>query len=142
MNDKVFIDTNIFVYSFLEQKNFEGSSKHKKANEFFESLEESSLVVSVQILNELYVSLLKHNISENEIINSLADIISDSEVISLDLSVINYAWKLKGKFRFSYWDSLVVAAALISDCKILYSEDMQNGLLVENKLKIINPFIS
>ncbi len=40
----------------------------------------------------------------------------------------------------SFWDSLIVGSAVKSGCKRLYSEDMQYGLIVENELKIINPF--
>jgi predicted nucleic acid-binding protein len=44
------------------------------------------------------------------------------------------------KYSLSFWDSLIVASALAANAEILYSEDMQNGLLIENKLRIINPF--
>ena len=44
-------------------------------------------------------------------------------------------------FYSTYWDSLIVATALSSECSILYSEDMQHNQLIENKLRIINPFI-
>ncbi len=40
---------------------------------------------------------------------------------------------------FSFWDSLIIASALHVDAKILYSEDMQDGLIVSGKLAIINP---
>jgi len=41
----------------------------------------------------------------------------------------------------SVWDGLIVASALSANTEILYSEDMQNDLQVENKLKIVNPFL-
>jgi len=45
------------------------------------------------------------------------------------------------KYNFQLFDAVIIAAAIESDCAILYSEDMHNGLIVENKLTIINPFI-
>jgi len=48
---------------------------------------------------------------------------------------------LRARYPFSFWDGLIVASALAANAEILYSEDMQNGLLVENKLKIVNPFV-
>lgn len=45
-----------------------------------------------------------------------------------------------GAYRFSYWDSLIVSSALTEGATLIYSEDMQNGLKVENQLRIINPF--
>jgi len=52
------------------------------------------------------------------------------------------ALDLKSKNKISWFDSLIVAAALVADCKILYSEDFQDGLVIEGKLKVINPFKS
>jgi predicted nucleic acid-binding protein len=47
---------------------------------------------------------------------------------------------IKGKYSFSFWDSIIVGSALFSECNILISEDMQNGLNVEEKLIIKNIF--
>jgi predicted nucleic acid-binding protein len=44
------------------------------------------------------------------------------------------------RYRFSFYDSLIIATALEASCTTLYSEDMQHGQLIENKLLIINPF--
>lgn len=51
------------------------------------------------------------------------------------------AIEIRGRYGFSYWDSLIVGTALLSGCSILYSEDMQHDQVIENTLKIINPFI-
>lgn len=48
--------------------------------------------------------------------------------------------ELRDRHRFSYWDSLIVACALLEGATIVYSEDMQSGLVIENRLQIINPF--
>ena len=47
---------------------------------------------------------------------------------------------LRMLYRLSFWDSLIVACAVQSDVPILYSEDMQHGLIVSEKLEIVNPF--
>jgi predicted nucleic acid-binding protein len=47
---------------------------------------------------------------------------------------------LRESYSLSHWDSLVVAAALQADTSILYTEDMQDGLIVANQLTIVNPF--
>lgn len=47
---------------------------------------------------------------------------------------------LRDEHRFSFWDSMVVSAALFSDAETLYSEDMHDGLIVEGNLRIVNPF--
>jgi predicted nucleic acid-binding protein len=45
------------------------------------------------------------------------------------------------KYDFQIFDAIIIAAALEADCNILYSEDMQNGQIIENTLKIVNPFV-
>jgi predicted nucleic acid-binding protein len=50
------------------------------------------------------------------------------------------ACQIAGKYRFSIYDSLIIAAALESNCSILYSEDLNNGQVIEGKLTVKNPF--
>jgi predicted nucleic acid-binding protein len=47
---------------------------------------------------------------------------------------------LRAQHAFSFWDSTIVASALYADASVLYSEDMQDGLVVDNRVCIINPF--
>lgn len=61
-------------------------------------------------------------------------------VISLNESHLLKASEIRGKASFSFWDSIIVASALSMNAEILYSEDMQNGFVLDNKLKIVNPF--
>ena len=49
--------------------------------------------------------------------------------------------KIKNKYQLSFWDSLILQSALKNECKILYSEDLQHNQVIENTLKIINPFL-
>jgi predicted nucleic acid-binding protein len=49
--------------------------------------------------------------------------------------------KLRKKYGFSFLDSLIVQSAISMGCDVLFTEDMQHELVVENKLKIINPFL-
>jgi predicted nucleic acid-binding protein len=61
-------------------------------------------------------------------------------IIQFDIDTIKYAYKIKDKYKFSYFDSLIIATALNHNCQILYTEDMQHNQIIEDKLKIINPF--
>jgi predicted nucleic acid-binding protein len=51
------------------------------------------------------------------------------------------ASEIHEKLRLSFWDSLVVASALCADCTVLYTEDLQHGLKIEEKLTVVNPFV-
>jgi predicted nucleic acid-binding protein len=56
------------------------------------------------------------------------------------MKVIQKALSLNTKYGYAYYDCLVLASAIISDCKYLYSEDMQHNQYIDGELKIINPF--
>lgn len=55
--------------------------------------------------------------------------------------IIQEATKIADRYGFSFYDSLIISAALNAGCKKLYSEDMQHNQLIEKKLIIINPFL-
>ena len=53
---------------------------------------------------------------------------------------IRKAMTIKARYKYNYWDSLIIASALQNNCSILYTEDLQDGQVIENALKIVNPF--
>jgi predicted nucleic acid-binding protein len=61
-------------------------------------------------------------------------------VYPLTQATLLEASELRGRYAFSFWDSVLVATALQTDVTTLFSEDMQDGLMVEERLKITNPF--
>jgi predicted nucleic acid-binding protein len=105
-----------------------------------ESLKGNFIFISTQVLNELYVSLQKHDIDEPEIENKIRKIIGIYNISIINISTIKLCWKVRKKYSYSYWDSLITAAALESNCTILYTEDMQDGQVIDDKLRIVNPF--
>ena len=58
-----------------------------------------------------------------------------------DLTTVLKATDIAERYRYSFYDSQIIAAAMESDCTILYSEDMQNGHLIDGKIRIVNPFV-
>jgi len=136
MKDRFFIDTNILVYSLLKND----SQKHSQTVHLMESLKGNFIFISTQVLNELYVSLQKHDIDEPEIENKIRKIIGIYNISIINISTIKLCWKVRKKYSYSYWDSLITAAALESNCTILYTEDMQDGQVIDDKLRIVNPF--
>ena len=61
-------------------------------------------------------------------------------VIELDADTLFNASDLRDRYGFSFWDGLIVASALSTSAEIFYSEDMQDGLIVDRQLAIDNPF--
>lgn len=139
MKETAFIDTNILVYAKLAEDN--ESNKNKAANELLKNTE-NEFIISVQVLNEFANVLLKHKVADEIVQRTIEEIIKGCVVIPIDLNTVLNIWKIKKKYGFSYWDSMIVSSALESRCSILYSEDMQNGQIIEKQLEIINPFLS
>ena len=136
MKDKIFVDTNIWLYAFMEQDSQKSLMARKIINENTEKI-----CLSTQVLNEICINLLKKaNYSEEEIRSLIKSIDNVFEIYPVKVEDCIKASEIRDKFNVSYWDSLIIASALNNECNILYSEDMQNNLFIENKLKIINPF--
>lgn len=135
MSDRVFVDTNILVYSSLKDE----LTKHDSAISFIASLKGNNVFVSTQVLSELCVALLKHGVEETSIVKILTQITDVFNVSSITLDTVVSAWTLKKRHQFSYWDSLIIASALEAGCTSLYTEDMQHGQMLGKKIKIINP---
>ncbi len=57
------------------------------------------------------------------------------------MPVVETAWMLLDRYRFSYFDSLILTSALAANCQILYSEDLQHGQVIDGRLTIISPFL-
>ena len=130
-----FIDTNIWLYSFIETQDREKTSVAKSI------VKQKLITVSTQIINEVCVNLIKKTqFPEQDIEKLIESFYETYSIIEIDKQILLKASQLRINHTFSFWDSLVVASALYSSTDILYSEDMQHGFIIENGLKIVNPF--
>jgi predicted nucleic acid-binding protein len=139
MRDKVFVDTNVFVYAYSD----DDIQKHNTAKKLLQNdLSENIIVVSVQILNEFYSVMSKSKLSHKEITLYVREIAKQTFVKSITIETVELCLRIREKYQFSWWDSLVLASALEQECSVLDSEDLQHGQVIENSLEIINPFVS
>lgn len=140
MPDKpVFLDTNILIYLFADSQDAEDQRKKGLARQLL--LQHPDIVVSAQVLNELSsVWLKKYRLELDKVKRHLQRIRDISEVRLLDETLTFQALDLLGNHKFSFYDSLIVAAALDAGCSILFSEDMQDGQWIQGRLQIRNPF--
>ena len=87
------------------------------------------------------VNLIKRaQFSEQQVQQLIESFYAKYLVIELSKPLLLKASALREQYTFSFWDSTIVSSALYADASVLYSEDMQDGLVVENRLRIINPF--
>ncbi|SHO81109.1 Programmed cell death toxin MazF like [hydrothermal vent metagenome] len=131
MRDKIFIDTNILLYLY----DVDGEKKS-----IAKEILKSNYYISTQVLNEFSnISLKKLKLNTDELDTILEKIIEKTRLFIFDEQTIRFAIKIKDKYKFQYYDSLIIATALENNCNILYSEDMQHNQQIES-LTIINPF--
>jgi predicted nucleic acid-binding protein len=133
MSDRAFFDTNILVYALGERDDRTPTA---------DALLAGGGVVSVQVLNELAsVAHRKLGMSWQDVTTALAAIkVLCPSPIPITLETHHAALRLAVRHRYHIYDALIVAAALEGECSILYSEDLQAGQVIENRLTIRNPF--
>jgi predicted nucleic acid-binding protein len=135
MKDKVFIDSNILVYAHTDVD----SLKQRKAQQVISAHQS---IISTQVLQECSnVLFKKFDHSWHDIETVMDDIISKNELFVNQESTIRLAIQVAELYKFSFYDSLIIAAALESECSILFSEDMSNGVTIKNQLLITNPLL-
>lgn len=140
MTDYSFVDTNILLYA-----SDQGSGdKRLKAAELLRALWQTRTgVISTQVLQEFFynatrkLSLPLHVPAARTIVATYS-VWQRSPITS---GTVLWAIDLHTTLNFSFWDSLIIAAALESHCTTLYTEDLQNGQLIDGRLMIVNPFL-
>ena len=130
----VFLDTNVLLYLFSDDQH-----KADRAEELITT----DAVVSVQVLNEL-VAVARRKLAMNwgEIAETVHVIQSACAIEPITVEVHHEARRLAEKHQLAWYDALIVSAALTAGCKTLFSEDMHDGLRIENVLTVRNPFRS
>ena len=134
---KVFFDSNILVY-FIDESD---SEKQLKAKELIEAATSNQTgIVSTQSLQEVYnVATKKLNCPKDKAKQLIKMFSETLPVAQVTIPLILKAIDISIKTEYSFWDSLILSAAKDSGCIIVYSEDMQNGHIVDG-MKILNPF--
>jgi predicted nucleic acid-binding protein len=136
MLERCFVDTNIWLYAFIEGED------HQKTMYAKTLLETSrAVVVSTQVINEVCVNLLKKTqFSEQQIQQLIEAFYAKYVVVEVSKVILLKSSALREQYALSFWDSTIVSSALSAEAAVLYSKDMQDGLVVENRRRIINPF--
>jgi predicted nucleic acid-binding protein len=127
-----FFDTNILLYLASDQ-----SGKADRA----ETLIADGGTISVQALNEIAnVARRKMRMSWKEIHDFLAMLRGLLPVVPVTIETHEAGIALAERYGFSTYDAMIAASAILSGCDTLWSEDMQHGMVVDDRLHIVNPF--
>ena len=138
MNDKIFLDTNILVYAYDKYER----RKQKKAQAILtDGIEQDSVILSVQVLGEFF-NVVTRNIKSPMTPDDARDIIETLGIITvqdIDYIMVKRAIDTQMKYKISYWDSLIIAAAERAESKMILSEDLNHGQIYHGVL-VHNPF--
>ena len=139
MTGPVFVDTNVLVY-----RHDSSDVKQARAETWHTLLWRQRLGrVSFQVLQELYATLIRGRGLTLDAARA-RDIVLDYlewQPIQIDLAVLRRAWAIEERFRLSWWDALIVAAAEASESPVLLTEDLQDGQRFDG-LRVVDPFAS
>ena len=140
MKDRFFLDTNIFAYSFDSN----ASAKQERARELIvHGIKTRKAVVSYQVVQEFFNLALRkfsRRMSVAEAEQYFQTVFLPLLAVQSSHTLFSQALRLEDKHRLSWYDALIVAAAVESQCTILYSEDMHDGHRF-GELEIKNPFL-
>jgi prevent-host-death family protein len=134
---RTFLDTNVLVYGD------DGNEpvKQKTALDLIRvHREQRTGVVSLQVLQEYFVTVTKKHHLDAEIARNKVDIYSKFHVGEPSVSDILAAIDIHRLQRLSYWDALVLRMAKQTGCRVLLSEDMQHSQVIDG-VRIVNPFL-
>lgn len=128
------LDTNVAIYTLSP-----ATGKAQRAAEVMAGAN----FVSVQLLNEFaHVARRKFRFDWAELVVKLTNVRElVGTVLPVDTSAHDDAIRLASRYMLSFYDSLMLSVALTGGARIFYSEDMQHGLVIDQTLTIVNPFL-
>lgn len=138
MKDKrIFVDTNILIYAHDK----DAGERYNIAKDKIKYLWQHPgfAVISIQVLQEFYVNLIRRNVSEEDSRIAVEDYLA-WDVIDNDRSLLIEGISIREKYQLSFWDALILTAAKRGHAEILWSEDFNSGQNY-NGVIAMNPLI-
>ena len=136
---KVFVDTNIIVYAY----DISAGEKHRKAVEIMKDIWSTGYgIISSQVLQEFFVNVTR-KIAKPLNVLTAKEIVKDLlkwKTVSINGEIILEAIDIHNEYKYSFWDSAIIAAAIEGGAGVLLSEDLTDKQQIKG-LVIKNPFI-
>jgi len=135
---RVFVDTNVLVYLFDADE----PAKQQLARDVVgELMRTGTLVLSSQVLSELYVTVtrkLAHPLDPESALRALGDL-AVYPVVAIDAALVQRAAVRSTAEQVTYWDALILEAAVEAGADVVYSEDLQHGRTYQG-VSVVDPF--
>lgn len=141
MSAECFLDTNLFIYQLeaLDERKFETADRI-----IHQGIETNNACISFQVVQEcLNTALRKAEVllSTDEMRTYMENVLAPLFLVPASISLYHQALGIQARYRYGFYDSLIIASALDAGCTRLYSEDLRHGQQIEG-LTIENPFES
>lgn len=137
MTETVFVDTNVLIYA----RDDANPAKRQRALAWMDALwAGSNGRLSFQVLQEYFAKLTQKKPDLRDRVRAdIRDLLAWQPVI-VNAAVLDRAWKIQDRYRLSFWDSLIVAAARAASCRWLLTEDLQPDQPLDG-VTVVNPFL-
>jgi len=140
MSGKFFLDTNVVVYTFDDKD----AAKRDRARALVAAaLAESRCVISYQVAQEFLNAALRKFVkplTNADAERYLRVVLEPLCTVFSSMELFHQAIDISGRWKYPFYDALVIASALQAGCSILYSEDLQHGQKIGD-VRILNPFV-
>lgn len=134
MNDSLFADTSVLVYAY-------DRNDPEKAERVRHTLRDRTVWISTQVLSEFAnVVTKKLRIAPDIAAIAIDQLVGSYRVVVIQSSHVRHALGLMARYRYSYYDSLIIATALASGARLLCTEDFHHGQKIEGRLTVRSPF--
>lgn len=132
---RAFFDTNILVYA---DDLAAGDKRERALTVLDRHVRAGTAALSTQVLQEFYVIATRKLGVPPDVARNKVALLARLDLVNVDLDVILDAIDLQRLHQLSFWDALIVQAATIAGCSVLFTEDLQEGRTI-NDLRIVNP---
>ena len=139
MNGRFFVDTNLLVYAYDESA---GEKRTRAVGLVGEILKSGIAVTSTQVLQELVICLRRkvlRPLDTREIAKIVVELVREWHVVVNNPESVLRSLEIADRYKTSFWDALILHAALASEADTLYSEDLSHGQLYGG-VRVLNPF--
>lgn len=137
MSVRAFFDTNILLYA---DDAAAGAKRERALAVLDEHVRAGTAVLSTQVLQEFYVVATKKLGVPPEVARDKVALFGRLDLVEIDLELILRAIDVLRLQQLSFWDALIVQAALVAGCSTLFSEDLQHGSAI-HELRVVNPLL-
>lgn len=132
--NKALVDTNVLIYAY-------SSTELNKKQASLEILSSNNIMLNTQVINEfIWIMTKKFSVDLKVLTMIIKNLFDSYRIEIIEKETIIKAMSISSRYGYTHWDSLILANALINNCRIVYTEDMQHKQIIEGKVQIINPY--